>query len=123
MLGILSGLSPKVVGGLILALALSLGAAAGLFWLVLEAHEEMGSLQSKYDTAKAQLKANEEQHKQDRAAWEKSLAARDAALSEAKGRASRLSNLLADAGENDDALDRCLHEVQLPDSAIVGLPK
>ncbi|WP_272962290.1 hypothetical protein [Alcanivorax jadensis] len=123
MLGILSGLSPKVVGGLILALATVMGCSAGLFWLLMQAHQDMGALQAKYDSSKAQIDQNEKQHNLEIGALGASLAARDAELIEAKGRAMRLSDLLEKAGENDDELDYCLHEIVLPDPVIGGLPK
>lgn len=122
MLNLLSGLSPKVIGGLILALVISLGVGGGLFWSLLGAHEKLGELKSRAESAEAQIEQNDAQYRQDRAAWEDSLAARDSALDQARGQVSDLREKLNYAGDNDEALAGCL-DTALPPAVIDGLPR
>ena len=115
----ISGLSPRIVVVLLVALLLSLAGTGALGWLLLNAHEQIGTLDAQYKAASAQLVENERTHKKDREAWSASLAARDEAVRAAQGRASHLARLLNDAGDRDEILQQCL-DMRLPDS--VRLP-
>lgn len=98
-------------------------------WYVLHLASSVGELRSELDRKQEQveqitadMQAEQQQHETELAARDAGMMAKDAAIEDAKNRASALSQQLSKARQADATLDACLSH-DLPDAVLERLPK
>lgn len=122
MTGFLAGLSPKAIGGLLIALLLSVSACIGTGYMLVKSHERRGELAEALKTQREETRRaaqvateNAEALKSEREAWDKSTRIYNHQVETANAKAEKLGRELGSAknATND----------RLPDAVFDSLPK
>lgn len=114
-MGILAGLSPRIIGGLIVTLVLSVSACAWLGHMLLQSHEKRGELTEALKAQTAIAKQAVQDLKDERQAWEASSKVYATGTARAAEKAADLRRKLRDA-------ENATNDI-LPDSVFNSLPK
>lgn len=107
MLRFLTGLSPKVVGGLLIALVVSVSATGALGYMLLQSHAKRGELSQALTDQKTKTKQAIAALDAEREAWEQSLDVYRDGLVEIPKRVEKLRESMNDE-TNDPVPDRVI---------------